>query len=60
MFVHKLSSFSKTGLGDTTSIECLLAFDVITGPGGAVDALLIQAHANQTRVLLRHPAQHVL
>lgn len=50
-------SFSKTRQLKESSI---LAFDVIAGPGGAVDVLLVQAHANQTWVLIWHPALHVL
>lgn len=37
-----------------------LAFDIIAGPGGAVDVLLVQTHANQTRVLIWYPTLHVL
>lgn len=37
-----------------------LAFNVIAGSGCAIDVLLVQAHTNQARVLLWHPALHVL
>lgn len=36
------------------------AFDVVAGSGSAVDVLLVQAHTNQTWVLLWHPALQVL
>lgn len=47
------------GSNDRVSVSCV-AFDVIARPCSAVDALLVQAHANQTGVFIWHPTLHIL
>lgn len=57
--VGSCTAYSRATMAGGLFFLCV-AFYVIARPCSAVDALLVQAHANQTGILIWHPTLHIL